>query len=421
MNTAIEHPKSKVPAPRPAHRVRPAALPGVPAGPAGAPPDEEGVLGALTEKLFVSLARSDQRRKGSDYLRGLLSTPGRKSIRNMASLIGDSATGQGLHHFICNSTWDWTPVRRALAAHLLRTAPPVAWVVRPLTIPKVGRHSVGVGRYFSSAEGQMITAQRAIGVWMASDRVSVPVEWRLHLSEPPRSALDCGGVRVPARPDPGLLAEHAAQACLAVASWGAPVRPAVLDLDGADPLPALERLRAAGLRAVARVPEDVELRVEEPALTGHHGRTLPAGSIMRASRELRRPVIRGTGGGPRPVRRPPLMATVRVGRPVPGAADPAGTAPGGGLTLVGLGPGGPDWPGELWLTTYPADRAAMAIPRSADLVDRVGRSLASVGDRVGVRDYAGRSFNGWHRHITLASAAYAVAELAGSAGAPHRP
>ncbi len=50
--------------------------------------------------------------------------------------------------------------------------------------------------------------------------------------------------------------------------------------------------------------------------------------------------------------------------------------------------------------------------RLARLSDRVDLDFTRTADRVGVRDFAGRSFGGWHRHITLASAAHAVAVLA---------
>lgn len=54
----------------------------------------EAVLGDTLEdlgtELFATLRRSDQRRRGMEYIHGLLSTRGRKSIRNMAALKGSS-------------------------------------------------------------------------------------------------------------------------------------------------------------------------------------------------------------------------------------------------------------------------------------------------------------------------------------------
>jgi syndecan 1 len=43
----------------------------------------------------------------------------------------------------------------------------------------------------------------------------------------------------------------------------------------------------------------------------------------------------------------------------------------------------------------------------------VDEDFDRIADQVGIRDYSGRSFDGWHRHVTLASAAHAVASVAG--------
>lgn len=109
-----------------------------------APPEDAQLLDASHEVLlkelcgvlFASLPRSDQRRKGAQYLRGLLGARGRKSIRNIATVVGGPAAEQSLHHFITSSTWDWGPVRQALAQHLARIAPPQAYVLRPMVVPK---------------------------------------------------------------------------------------------------------------------------------------------------------------------------------------------------------------------------------------------------------------------------------------------
>ena len=55
--------------------------------------------------------------------------------------------------------------------------------------------------------------------------------------------------------------------------------------------------------------------------------------------------------------------------------------------------------------------APAALLQLAGLTAQVDRDCVEVADEVGIRDYAGRSFNGWHRHATLASAAHAIAML----------
>ncbi|WP_456340054.1 IS701 family transposase [Streptomonospora mangrovi] len=366
----------------------------------------------LSQDLFASLPRSDQRGKGVAYLRGLLATPGRKSVRNMAAGLGGaescSATGQSLHHFICNSTWDWLPVRQTLAQRLAAWLPPHAWVVRPLIIPKTGQHSAGVGRFFSDG-GRVVSAQRAVGVWFVTDRTAVPVHWQLDMPEPGADTDTEAGTA----PGAGGHADLAADACLEMAAeWGLPPAPVLLDLDGADPVPALRRLRAAGLTPIARLPRDRELAVADPALTGHTGTVLTAERIMRAARALRRPLPGARAGRPP---RPVLGVSVGVtlpGRSVHGEPD---------LAVTGTAPAGGTWPEEIWLSGRTADRSAPPLWALRTLVRRVDVSSHAIGDRVGLRDYAGRSFAGWHRHITLASAAHAVAAFSTDHRVTRRP
>lgn len=297
--------------------------------------DLEVVLNELCTPLFRSLRRSDQRRRGMDYIRGLLSTRGRKSIRNMAALLGGSGTGQSLHHFICSSTWDWTPVRQAMALHMTATAPPQAWVARPMTIPKVGEHSVGVSRYFSRAEGQALNAQRAIGVWGVSEGMSVPLNWRLHLPQTwIKDGLRRNQASIPCEVEPETLSDCVLTACREMLTdWKVPARPVVVDIAEADPLATAAGLHADGIPSVVRVPDEVLLAVTDPALTGHGSHKLPAAEIMRAARNTRRPVL-WREPGPCPRRRTSLITAVRVR--VPGT-QPGAQRDAGGFLLVGLG------------------------------------------------------------------------------------
>ena len=365
------------------------------------------VLTELCSALFASLPRSDQRRKGVEYIRGLLGAEGRKSIRNIAAMIGGQATEQSLHHFISDSTWDWAPVRSALAQHLAQIAPPQAWVVRPMVIPKAGEHSVGVGRRFCPDLGQALNAQQAVGVWAASEDISVPINWRLHLSQ---AWLDDDNRRnralIPDEVDLETVGDCAVEAYLGTAARRElPTRPVVLDAREMDVATTVRKLRAAGAPFLIRISSTQRLTVADPNLPGHSVEALPAHQIMGAARDKRRPVtgprFDSTGG-----RWTSLAATVRVKAP-----GEAGHGTGRGeLLLLGAGEIGQSWPTELWLTDLTsADPASLL--RMGRLIHRVDRDFTEIADQVGVRDFAGRSFTGWHRHITLASAAHAVAAL----------
>ncbi|MEC4019637.1 hypothetical protein QMK28_25895, partial [Streptomyces sp. H27-D2] len=150
-------------------------------------------------------------------------------------------------------------------------------------------------------------------------------------------------------------------------------------------------------------------------LPGHGGaEPLPAHQLLGLARKLRRQVLwRDPAAGSAP--RTSLVAGVRVSPP--GRHAWAGRGQGcGDLLLLGVGADARRWPSEVWLTDM-TDADPAALLRLTALLNRVDRDSERIADRVGIRDFAGRSFNGWHRHMTLASAAHAVAALSGPAGA----
>ncbi|MGX1157275.1 SRSO17 transposase [Streptomyces albogriseolus] len=64
----------------------------------------------------------------------------------------------------------------------------------------------------------------------------------------------------------------------------------------------------------------------------------------------------------------------------------------------------------MWLTDLTSVPPAFLM-RLRGMLSRVDQDLAHGADQVGIRDFAGRSYRGWHRHVTLASAAHVLAAL----------
>ncbi|MEV5986100.1 transposase [Streptomyces sp. NPDC052051] len=373
----------------------------------------QSVLEELSPVLFESLPRSDQRRRGVEYVQGLLGVEGRKSIRNISSLFGGEAAEQSLHHFISGSTWDWGPVRRALARHLEEIFPARAYVLRPMVIPKAGASSVGVDRRFSPTHGQVMNAQQAVGVWAVSEEHSTPINWRLHLSE---TWLDDESRRrqaaIPKSALPESLDECAVAAFLGITrGWGLPVRPAVMDARELDVPGTVRRLRTAGAPMLLRVSANLRLLAIDPGLPRSVADTeMTAHQLMLMARPLRQPVIQrrpGPGGG---AVHSGLTAAVRVRLAKRSSSRPGACRD---LVLLGVGHSGGRWPAELWLTDI-TDLHPAQVLRLSRMTQQVERAFTEIAERVGIRDFSGRSFNGWHRHTTLASAAHAVAVLSGT-------
>ncbi|MFD1662257.1 IS701 family transposase [Streptomyces caeni] len=354
--------------------------------------------------LFASLRRSDQRLRARHYLSGLLAAKGRKTIRNIATLVGGAAAEQSLHHFISNSTWDWLPIRQALADHVTRVLAPRAWVVRPLFIPKAGEYSVGVERQFVPGSGQVLNGQLAFGAWAATEGTSVPVQWRLHL---PESWLGNARRRRRAEIPDSVQAETpdectTATALTALGRWEVPTRPVVLDTHVTDLGRGIRPFVDAQVPLLSRVNGRTPLIVADRAMPGYRAGAIPARHIMESVQGLRRPLEAARG----PVRRTTLVAAVRVRLPRPYSGPE--------LLLIG------EWhergkaPTALWLAA-PATAPVGDLVRLTWLAQRAAQDEKQISEQVGVRDFEGRSFRGWHRHMTLASVAHAVSVLAAGA------
>src|SRR6266542_489350 len=130
--------------------------------------------------MFAPLARSDQRRWGECYVRGLMLDGKRKSIEPMAARLQDGDE-QCLQQFLNQSPWPWQPVRERLAQKLTAVIEPQAWIVDDTGFPKFGRHSVGVARQYSGTLGKIGNCQIGVSINAATDAASCPLDWRLFL------------------------------------------------------------------------------------------------------------------------------------------------------------------------------------------------------------------------------------------------
>ncbi|WP_234336060.1 transposase [Streptomyces sp. NRRL S-1022] len=349
----------------------------------------------LCRALFGSLPRSGQRVKAEQYVRGLLSVRGRKTLRSIAAHFDGASAQQNVHHFIAASPWDWVRVRHDLARQAQRVLNPLAWVIDSLVVPKAGPHSVGADPQ-PTALGT-VNGQRAVGTWLASERAAVPVDWQLRLSarwtaDPLRQRAS-----VPAHAVPGTVEECVRQAVAGLMGVGdMPPLPVVVDVGEADGACLARLLAATGLPFAVRVDPATPVRIDRSLLPRFGDLQRTAGELAESLPHLRQQVNPGDG------------RTTAAAIPV--SASPPGRE---ALTLLGEWlPGRPAVRG-LWLGNFGADHLVPAL-RLTRLPGVVERDRAEISDGVGLRDFAGRSFPGWHRHITLASVAHLVVAAARS-------
>ncbi|MDX3716371.1 transposase [Streptomyces europaeiscabiei] len=384
------------PAPDPAAAPRRPAVPGAAARVA---PDR---VADLSHRVLWSMPRRDQRRSGELYVRGLLRATGRKTIRNIASHTGVPADIQRLHHLVSASTWRWSPVRGALAHHMGELLNPVAWVLHTATTPRAGPGGVGVDAHCADPRtGRPVNARRSVGLWAATEWGGYPVDWHLGLSA--RWAEDTVlRERAGIPEDVRVLDAAAAGVDLAVASArtaGPPCRPVVLDARTAEAGPLATRLGAGGVPYLLRVSASQLLTPLAPD-GPQRGPVVSARQLAGAvpPRRWSRVCVWGPGAGPREVAR---VACRAAG--VPSRSRQRQTL------LVQRDPRGPA-DGGYWLTDL-GHLSDGALLRLAAAPARLARDMGVTGRQVGLYDFEGRTFAGWHRHMTLASVAHATVVL----------
>ncbi|MFF4115104.1 IS701 family transposase [Streptomyces sp. NPDC001714] len=369
-------------------------------------------------RLFGHLPRADQQRWGQVYLHGLLATPGKKSVRRMAETVTSSPTAsQSLQQFVNASPWEWDATRQELVRWTGERLATRAWTLAPTVLPKRGAHSVGVHRRFVREQGRTVNCQLGLALFLSGEEGHVPVDWRLHLPERWTGDEEVRRrARVPEETRPLALWAHALDLVDALAAQPGVVRaPVVADLTSVtDVRPLVERLHGRGHDFVLAVSGQLPLAPEPQA---GHGRREPAAPL--SARQL---LLRGG------TRHPDAAVTAGPdGRPrriqvISGPAEIPGLRPGGGR-VASAGRVFAEWDtarqrlGRVWLTNLPerrmADLLALAALHTGTLA-----TVSALGEHYGLLDFEGRSFPGWHRHMTLVSAAYAYGRL--SRPARHR-
>lgn len=327
-------------------------------------------LTPFCEDVFSTFLRSDQRRWGEVYVQGLVSVPGRKSIRRISDHVVGRPVDQCLQQFVNQSPWDWAPVRQRLAQLLVEAIRPKAWVLEEVVFPKNGANSVGVARQFVHSAGRLVNCQVGLALVLVGEHGGCPVNWRLLLprswdEDPDRR----GRTRLPHHERSKPRWRHLLEAIdEMVIDWGLPPAPIVLDA-----------------RATPRV---------DPLLAGLAERGLPY--LVRVTPGTLSSI--GPGIAARPLLEPvrPRLHAV-AGRPYEG-------------NRWQTGPGAR----PIWL----ADGRSR-LPDLAGLVglrNRAAAELTRASAESGLQHFEGRSFPGWHHHVTLVSVAHGYRLLRGLEG-----
>ena len=158
-------------------------------------------LADFHRRFAPRFGRPEARRRGEQYLRGLIvQQTDRRNAENLAEAV-PGATPRALQRFLTEAPWDATAVVGDLQAYVADrlSAPDAVFVLDETGFPKQGTRSVGVARQYCGTLGKVGNCQ--VGVFLAYTSLlgTALVDHRLYLPE--RWATDrarCAAAGVPA-------------------------------------------------------------------------------------------------------------------------------------------------------------------------------------------------------------------------------
>ncbi|MEU8140258.1 IS701 family transposase [Streptodolium elevatio] len=378
-----------------------------------------GRLESFAAEVFASLRRADQRVKGATYLRGLLLDGRRKSMQPMAERLG--VDHQQLQQFMTSSTWSVDEVRARLAARAARVVEPDAWVVDDTGFVKDGVSSPGVARQYSGTLGKVGNCQVGVSVHAVSDSASCPLDWRLFLPQVWNPQADAAGRRVRCRiPDAEVHRpkwELAVEMLDELAGWGLVPPVVVADAGYGDNAQFRAALDERGLSWVVQVKAQatahrLDAVPRRPAYSGLGPRPKPRyrtapvalGEHVRAAGEPAARTVTWRDGTRGKLTGRFTLLRVRVAGRRPRPADDTGViAP---CQLLAQWPAGGGEPSHYWLSNLPETTPVEDLVRLAKTRWRIEHDYRELKTALGLDHFEGRSFTGWHRHVTLVTAAH---------------
>ncbi|MFD7640005.1 IS701 family transposase [Kitasatospora sp. NPDC059795] len=382
-------------------------------------------ISAYCHELFSCFARSDQRRWGEVYLRGLRQADGRKTPANISEQVLGQRMVQPIQQFVNQSTWGVGEVRRRLAELVASAAAPHAWAVDDVVFAKNGTRSAGVARQFVPTEGRTMNCQLAMATSLIHPHGAQPVTWQLALPRHWDTDLELRTqAHLPEEARHLPRWQHLLDSVDEILGWDVPSAPVLADWSNEKEVePLLLGLEERGLGYLVQVGAGTALPAcatgaqrALPVTHGGHGAQpvrRPAATVRRRAAELADELV---PQGERAVlawREEPtarvrhsqfLVVPLTDGRSARRGRF-AELVPAAPRHLVVEWPFGRSQPRTYWVTNLPVHRLPELVAlaelrgRSADTVERLHRDY-------GLGDFEGRSYRGWHHHVTLVAAAH---------------
>jgi len=376
----------------------------------------QGRLAAYFDRIGAVLRNVQQRASFATYATGLMGDGERKSAEPMAARACPDpervrAAHQKLTYFTRGAEWSDPDVRRvaaryAVAAMTARGAVS-AWILDDTGFPKQGKHSVGVQRQYSGTAGKVANCQVGVSLSIATPTEHVPVDFALYLPESwTEDPLRRAEAHIPDEVTFKTKLELALEMIERAVDDGLPPGLVLADSAYGDAVEFRRRVRcqgldyAVGLHCTSTVwrLDSLGRRTGDPVAAGDLAVAIGRSSFRRSTwRE-------GTNG-----KLSSRFAAERVVLAQDDGVDPSEREV---VWLLMEWPDGEDGPTKFTAATLPASIKRKQLVRRVKERWRTERVYQDAKGELGLDHYEGRSFRGWHHHVSvvLACFSFIVAE-----------
>jgi len=384
-------------------------------------------------KMIETLGHADRATPARWYLRGLMLPGQRKSVEPMAARVHPQdvcSAHQSMHHLVADADWSDATLLSAVAGEVVpvlsqQGRAPCFWIIDDTSYRKWGKHSVGVARQYCGHLGKTENCQVAVSFTLATERGSVPLNYRLYLpQEWTRNPKRCQAAGVPKAMGFATKGEIARTQIEQALAAGLPRGTVLMDAAYGDEAQMRDWLNARQLSYAVGV---------RPGTRVGWGEHQPAPEPRK--RRLGRPRTRVR----RTARHQPL-SVLDLARALPAASwrmirwrEGTNTALASRFARVRVRAAHGDRPREEeWLLiewpkaeSEPIHYFLSNLPESVSLEElvatvkmrwRIERDYLELKQELGLGHYEGRNWRGFHHHASLCIAAYGFLMLERLAG-----
>lgn len=372
----------------------------------------------LAAVLYPSCERSQQRKWGSVYARGLLLEGGRKSAGAMAERLPDG-NEQSMQQFIGQSTWDFRAVRQRLAGRVLAQLPKKGLLVFDDTgFPKCGKHSVGVARQYSGTLGKIGNCQIGVSMHYATPKGSIPLDFELYLPEVWMKDTDrCLKAGIPVDTAFQTKWELALTMLDRGRTWGVADQVVSADAGYGKVSEFRDGLTERQLLYVVGVDETTGVWIPPVAVATRPKRSYRGQATVHYDYGDQEPpsVLQVAEGLPSEAwklvawdqgSRGPLQSRFAALRVHPSHGYHRGKPVRPQEWLLIEWPEGQEKPEHYWLSTLPKNTDLIDLVRQAKWRWHIEQDYQQLKDELGLDHFEGRSWIGWHRHVTMTMVAF---------------